>query len=383
MFFVTEDKMKWTNITRLSCLPAACLLVLSMTPTANAVGTASGTNVDNFAVVDYQVGGVDQSQISSDTASFLVDNMIDLTVATADGAAIVVIPGDTMQVLTYTLTNNGNTTQDYSLTAPGGTGTFFGVVDNFDAVNVSVYVDADYDGVYDPLVDVADYVDELMADSTVTIFVVADIPLTSLDGDGAIYDLVAQTALGGSPGSQGADILNDDNGNISPSGTPNDIPDDPATIQIVFADGAGSVDGANDGRFSSRDVYVVGSALLAVYKTSVVTADPVNGASNPKAIPGSTIQYAISIANSGSAPADTVILSDQIPANTTFIGGSVATSNSNGVATITVEYSADGVSWSSSETSPVAYIRVTNSVVDANDGVADGTALVTFEVTIN
>ena len=375
--------MKWTNKIRLFSMLAICLLALSMTQTAGAVGTASGTNVDNFATVDYQVGGVDQAQISSDTASFVVDNKIDMTVATTDGAAVIVVPGDTMRVLTYTLTNNGNTTQDYSLAALAGSGTFFSVTDNFDAVNVSVFVDADNDGVYDPLIDVAGYVDELMADSTVTIFIVADIPLAQLDGDGAIYDLVAQTALGGSPGSQGGDILNDDNGNISPGGTINDIPDDPATIQIVFADGAGSVDGANDGRFSSRDVYVVGAAVLAVNKTSVVTTDPINGASNPKAIPGATILYTINIANSGSAPAESVVLSDQIPANTTFTGSSVGTSNSNGAATITVEYSADGASWSASETTPVAYVRVTNSIVDANNGMADGTAQVTFEVTIN
>lgn len=360
-----------------------CLLVAGVTQTANAVGTAGGTVVDNFALVDYQVGGVDQAQISSDTATFLVDNMVDLVVATVDGAAVIVIPGDTMQVLTYTLTNNGNTTQDYSFTAPGGSGTFYGVTDNFDANNVTVYVDANNNGTYDPLVDVDSYADELMADSTVTVFIVADIPITQLDGDGAIYDLVAQTAQGGAPGSQGADILNDDNGNTSPGGTPNDIPDDPATIQIVFADGAGSVDGANDGRYSSTDVYVVGSALLTVTKNSAVTTDPINGGSNPKAIPGATIRYTIDVANSGSADADSVILSDQIPANTTYSSSSVMTWNSNGGATMTVQYSADGVTWSSSETSPVAYIRVINSVIDANDGINDGTAQVLFDVIIN
>jgi uncharacterized repeat protein (TIGR01451 family) len=364
-------------------LPLVCLLALSVTRTAKAVGTASGTAVDNFAVVDYQVGGVDQSQIYSDTASFVVDNMIDLVVTTVDGSAVIVVPGDTMRVLTFTLTNNGNTTQDYSFTAPGGSGTFFGVTDNFDALNVMVYADANDDGAYDPLVDTDSYADELLADSTVTVFIVADIPIGQVDGDGAIYDLVAQTAQGGAPGSQGADILNDDGGNISPGGTPNDIPDDPTTIQLVFADGAGSVDGVYDGRFSSRDVYVVGSAILVVNKISTVTSDPFNGGSNPKAIPGATILYTIDVANSGSAAADSVILSDQIPANTTYTSGSITTSNSNGGATITVEYSDDGVIWSVSETSPVAYVRVTNSVIDANDGVNDGTAQVTFEVTIN
>jgi uncharacterized repeat protein (TIGR01451 family) len=374
--------MKRPINSRLFCLLLA-LFALIMAQTANAVGTASGTAVDNFAIVDYQVGGIDQAQISSDTASFVVDNLIDLTVATVDGAAVIVVPGDTMRVLTYTLTNSGNTTQDYSFIAAPGSGTFYGVTDNFDAINVFVYVDANADGVYDPAVDVDSYADELAADATVTVYIVADIPITQIDGDGAIYDLIAQTAQGGTPGSQGTDILNDDSGNISPGGTPNDIPDDPTTIQLVFADGAGSVDGVYDGRFSSTDVYVVGSAVLIVDKNSAVTSDPFNGASNPKAIPGATILYTIDIANSGSADANAVALSDQIPANTTFNSGSIITSNSNGGATITVEYSDDGVNWSPSETSPVAFIRVTNSVIDANDGVNDGTAQAMFEVIIN
>ena len=154
-------------------------------------------------------------------------------------------------------------------------------------------------------------------------------------------------------------------------------------LQIVFADQAGSVDGARDGRFSSRDVYVVGSAVLSIVKNSAVVNDPFNGASNPKAIPGATIRYTVDIANSGTTSADAVAVADQIPANTTFVSASVTTTNSNGGATITVEYSADGVNWSNSETSTVAYIRVTNSVVDANNGVVDGTAQITFDATIN
>ena len=371
--------MRGITKSNLLSLLIVCVLAFGLSQTANALGTVSGTNVENFATVDYQVGGFTQNQIFSDTAAFLVDNVVDITVATVNGAAIVVVPGDTSRVLTYTVTNDGNTTQDFSLTAVPGVGAFFGVTDNFDATNVGVFVDADADGIYDPLVDVNSYIDELADDATVTVFIVGDIPLVQLDGDGAIYDLVAQVAQGGLGGTQGADILNDDGGFISPGGTPSIIPDNPATIQIVFGDGAGSVDLDNDGRHSSRNVYVVGSAILTVDKNSVVTNDPVNGAANPKAIPGATIYYTLNVANTGSAPANTVVLEDQIPANTTFVGGSVTTSNSNGGATITVEYSADGAIWSSGETTPVAYVRVTNSVVDATAG----TAQVTFEVTIN
>lgn len=358
-------------------------LVLVLPQFVAAAGTTSGTLVENSAIIDYQVGGFAQSAIYSDTAAFLVDNKVDLVVATVDGAAVVVVPGDTSRVLTYTVTNNGNTTQDYSLTAVPATGTFFGVTDNFDALTTSIFVDADNDGVYTAGVDVATYVDELMADSTATVFIVADIPPTVLDLDGALYDLVAQTALGGTAASQGADITNDDNGNVSPGGAVNDIPDDAATVQVVFTDNAGLGDGVYDGRFSSRDVYVVGTAILVVNKLSVVASDPFNGASNPKAIPGATVTYTLNVANSGTTAAGSVSLVDQVPANTTFASGSIGTANSNGAATVTVEYSTDGVAWSAVETAPVAYVRVTFSVVDANDGVSDGTAQLSFNVVIN
>jgi uncharacterized repeat protein (TIGR01451 family) len=367
----------------LSHLLVACLFILGSAQIALAVGTPSGTSIDNSATLDYSVGGISQTQIVSNTASFVVDNMVDLTVATVDGAAVVVIPGSNDMVLTYTVTNTGNSVQDYSLTALAGAGTFYGVTDNFDATNVRVYVDANGNGTYDAGVDFLTYIDELVANGTVTVFVVADIPIDRVDADGAIYDLMAQTAQGGTPGVLGTEILNDDNGNISPGGTPNDIADDPATVQIVFADQAGSVDGLRDGRFSSRDVYVVGSAVLTILKNSAVINDPFNGAANPKAIPGATIRYIIDIANSGTTDAQSVVVSDQVPGNTTFVSASVNTSNSNGGATISIEYSADGISWSPAETSPVAYIRVTNSVIDANDGVNDGTAQVTFDTIIN
>lgn len=327
-------------------LLVVCLLIFGAAQIALASGTPSGTNINNSATLDYSVGGIGQTQIVSNTATFIVDNKVDLTAATVDGAAVVVIPGATARVLTYTVTNTGNTVQDYSLAAISGAGVFYGVTDNFDAANIQVFVDANGNGTYDAGVDIQTYIDELAEDATITVFVLADIPIDRVDLDGAIYDLVAQTAQGGTPGVHGADILNDDNGNISPGGTPNSIPDNPATIQIVFADAAGSADGARDGQFSSRDVYVVGSAVLNIVKNSVVVNDPFNGSTNPKAIPGATIRYTIDIANSGTTNADAVVVADQIPANTTFIGASVSTFNSDGGATVLVEYSADGVTWS-------------------------------------
>jgi uncharacterized repeat protein (TIGR01451 family) len=292
---------------------AAVAFILGAAQLAGAVGTASGTSVANAATVDYQVGGIDQDTVTSNTVSFVVDNMVDLTVATTDGAAVPVTPGSADQVLTYTVTNNGNTVQDYSLAAQAASGAWGGATDNFDADSVRVFVDSNGNGTYDPVLDTGTYIDELAADASVSVFIVANIPIARANGDGALYDLIAQTAQGGSSGSQGADILTDDSA----------VPDNPATIEIVFADGAGPADAVNDGRHSSRDAYLIDTATLGVVKTSVVVDDPVNGTTNPKAIPGATVRYTITVTNSGDEDATSVVLVDQIPVNTAYAPGTI------------------------------------------------------------
>ncbi|MBX7483010.1 proprotein convertase P-domain-containing protein [Qipengyuania qiaonensis] len=56
---------------------------------------------------------------------------------------------------------------------------------------------------------------------------------------------------------------------------------------------------------------------LNVTKVSSIISDPVNGTSNPKAIPGATIEYLITVNNTGSdqTDSDTVIVTDNAPAN--------------------------------------------------------------------
>lgn len=56
---------------------------------------------------------------------------------------------------------------------------------------------------------------------------------------------------------------------------------------------------------------------LNVTKVSRVVADPVNGATNPKAIPGALVEYLISVTNTGSEPADanSVMVRDDAPAD--------------------------------------------------------------------
>ncbi|MBU2038967.1 MAG: DUF11 domain-containing protein, partial [Gammaproteobacteria bacterium] len=54
----------------------------------------------------------------------------------------------------------------------------------------------------------------------------------------------------------------------------------------------------------------------------VVLWDPINETNNPKAIPGATVQYSITLTNLGATDANDVNISDAIPANTTFCDSS-------------------------------------------------------------
>ena len=96
--------------------------------------------------------------------------------------------------------------------------------------------------------------------------------------------------------------------------------DNPATVEIVFADGTSAGgDAARNGRGAADDQYAVQSAALTVAKTSVVVSDPLNGvSSNAKAIPGAVVEYAVTVTNSGSAAATGVQVDDPIPTNTAF-----------------------------------------------------------------
>jgi hypothetical protein len=69
------------------------------------------------------------------------------------------------------------------------------------------------------------------------------------------------------------------------------------------------------------------SAPLTIVKASQVYSDPVNGTTNPKAIPGGFLTYTISVANPGSGTVDsgTLVVLDATPANLQlFVGDLVS-----------------------------------------------------------
>lgn len=351
--------------------------------------TAAGTDIDNIATVNYQLGGVAQDVIESDpngnatpgagngnATVFDVDRIIDLDVFT--DSVTLVTPGEDgvaagsanpRTVLTYVVTNLGNDIQDYDLTVINGNLNDDEDVDGlngnegadvFDVVNFRIYEDANGDGLLDggdTLLTAGDeFLDEVApgAANARTVFIVSEIPLTDgtdplVNGDVAYVTLAAQTHDGGAAG-QGALTAENDGALDSDDGTgagggvaPNEVADgaaagDETNIDTVFGDPIdlnsnnvgddvidGTPDAAQDARAADTAAYVI-VQLLSVQKESAVIRDPFNGTTNPKRIPGAVIEYTITVTNNaatGGSTAEQVVITDNIPANTTYIADGV------------------------------------------------------------
>ncbi|WP_221791946.1 hypothetical protein [Aquisediminimonas sediminicola] len=295
---------------RSKMLTMVSVMALAMLHSANALaaGTAAGTSITNTASIAYQVGGVSQNTVTASN-TITVDRKVNVTIARVGSSATSVSPGQTSAVTTFTVTNLSNATLDFGLAVAqqsGSTGAY-GATDNFDTSNVKIYVDSNANGTYDSGTDTqVTYLDELAADANKTVFVVSDIPLGRLNGDDATIVLTSTGFEGGGSGSKGAALTETSGANTS-------------AMDTVFADGAGATDSARDAAYSIKNDYLVFTATLSVTKISKVISDPLNGTTNPKAIPGATVEYCIVVANaSGSAPADSVDITDPLPSQIAY-----------------------------------------------------------------
>ncbi|NPA59808.1 MAG: hypothetical protein GXO30_05015 [Epsilonproteobacteria bacterium] len=282
-----------------------------------ASGTVAGTQIQNTATLTYNVG--DQEKTVEAAANFLVDDKVNVVSTTVDTQAVTASTGSTNVVLTFKVRNDGNSVHDFlisSLTnsSKAFVGTSNEVTDSNNADNVRIYVD-NGDDTFNPDEDTETYIDELAPDEEKTVFIVADIPDDAADGDIAVYDLQVQVAEGGASGTQGEAITSDDS----------DEADAVNTVQIVFADGAGTIDAEHDGKFSSTDAYKMITATVTIIKNSIVLSDPVNDTTNPKRIPGAVVRYCFIVENTGSSDATDVLVTDDMDENVFDFANSAVT----------------------------------------------------------
>jgi len=268
----------------LVALTAWCVL-------ANAGGTAAGTAIASQAEIAYTVGN-DARVRRSNVSSFVVAEVIDLDLLLQTPERLV-SGGDANQPHYFTLTNTGNGTEAFSLAVvPGITGDGFDpelptsaiVLDVDDSGDMSAG-DVPYRaGSNDPV---------LAADSAIGIFVLGNIPTGLADGTRGALRLEA-TAFTGSG----------------------------ATGSLLTGRGDAGVDaliGPSGGRAAATGDYLVGEVTLLVSKTAVVQS----AANDARPVPTAAITYTIRVAASGTGAALDARLDDPIPANTTYVPGSL------------------------------------------------------------
>lgn len=340
--------MKW-HTKNTASLKFCSLLLASLTlvftqASAWALGTNAGTVISNTVTLDYNAG-FGSTTLNSNTVSFTVDNKVNLVVLEANSAVTSVVPGQSNAVTTFTITNNGNATQDYLLT---GTAAGFnsvsvlGGTDNFDATGCNTFVENGAVLGFDAL-DTATFIDELAANGSRTVYVVCNIPTTQVNGDQSITQLTATTRAAGVGGVLGAAVVQ------APVNTQ-------AGVEVVFADPltspnlSGTDPGqlANDAIGFARDAFRV--ATITITKSVTPLCDPINGPSASKNIPDAAVRYAVTISNPGTTSISLNTIVDTLAGTLLFdnklnsgvapasncVAGNIANSLSNtGIAAVT------------------------------------------------
>lgn len=274
---------------RIAASSLAIATLLAAQP-ALADGVPAGTIIENTASATYSDTGGTPQTVDSNTVTVQVDELLDVTVVTQDASAVSI--GSGSAVLTFEVTNTGNGPEAYDLTAdPAVAG------NDFDVTIDAIAYDTNGNGVYDPGVDVilgpGEATPEILADGSLTVFVLVSAPAGVSDTETSQVNLLAEAVTGtGAPGT---------------------------TFAGQGVDGSDAVvgtTGADDDDFGSLFASI---ASLSLVKSATV-ADPFGG---NEAVPGATITFTIVASVTGSGSLADLRVTDATPTDTTYTAGSM------------------------------------------------------------
>jgi uncharacterized repeat protein (TIGR01451 family) len=249
--------------------------------TALAAGTPACTQITSQATVNYfQLGN--PRQALSNTVSTQVVELIDQDLSWQDADFISVQPGDSSRVLSFRLSNTGNGTESFALTALS-----IQAGDDFDPMLVSVHLDTNSNGLFDPLIDEKYFrgVNDptLAADAFGTVFLINDIPLDLENEDVGLSSLTASALTG--------------------IGNPGDI------FAGLGDCGTDAVIGTSRGRGKTVGGYLVSAVTIEIQKTFSV-ADS-QGGQDP--VTGAVITFTLEVTATGAGTALGVVITDVVP----------------------------------------------------------------------
>ncbi len=270
------------------------IMILFLTHSLHARGVDAGTIISNTAHIYYSNAGVDHN-FSSNTVIDVVEQLIDPLVDFTQNSPTYIESGDTLQALTFRLTNIGNGADKFRLfTTPASS-----------AVTTSsptIYIDSDADGVFNPSQDIAILDINLSADESVVLFVVNSIVNSELTRASRHYFTLQAVSVRGGSGVAGR---------VHPS---------------AGVDSTSAIDGLRGGVSSDVGVYEVLAFKVKIDKS---VADVVNTQGEPNATTGATITYALEVYLDGDGSASNIVLVDNIPQGMEYVDGSMQL---NGVA---------------------------------------------------
>jgi hypothetical protein len=111
------------------------------------------------------------------------------------------------------------------------------------------------------------------------------------------------------------------------------------------------------------------NATLTLVKTSSVLSDPINGATNPKMIPGAIVQYSILVSNTGPTAVDnnSVLLIDSLPSQM-LVGTAATPTFTQGTPTSALTFtSSTDIKYSNASTAPTTFAGCTYTPTTAYD----------------
>lgn len=253
----------------------------------HAAGVPAGTDIENTAQATYTAGGATQT-IDSNTETVRVDELLDVTTTWQDGAPV---PVENQSVLQFRVTNNGNGPEAFILTAdPAVAG------NDFDVTIDNLVIDANNNGVIDPgenPVPNGFTTDAISPDDFISVLVLVTAPDTAVNGDNSQVDLLAEAVTG--------------------TGAPGDV------FPRAGEGGGDAVVGNTGADDNALGDLVAVRATVSLIKTSSVV-DPFGGT---QVVPGSTITYSLRAEVDGTGTIADLVISDIIPANTTYVPGTL------------------------------------------------------------
>jgi uncharacterized repeat protein (TIGR01451 family) len=291
MNHIQKTNAAWVIPVRFARFAFAACLGIGQIPAAYAAGTLAGTDITNTATATYDTptGPV---TLDSNTVIINVDELLDVTIIGTDPGDVSTAPSATNNVLTYRITNTGNGSEAFVLTADVNRSG-----DDFNPTLSQIVIDTNNNGVYDAGVDtvyIAGSNEPVLApDQSRVVFVLTNTPATPVDGNRAEVVLTATAATGsGAPGTSFAGL----------------------------GDGGGdAVVGTTRATAEDNGFLAVQAATLALVKSATIL-DPFGGS---RPVPGAIITYSLVATVSGSGTLNNLVISDPIPANTTYSVGTI------------------------------------------------------------